>query len=215
MCTWILQLAEARQTCRKVPDALICPITCTVFEDPVICADGHTYERVQITSWLQNHDTSPKTNELLPSTMLIPNIQVRQLVAEYKQQDATVDPELTPEQHLNGCITDLMLNLAYPPDGDLLCNATSEQIKAIWKAVRKAKCWSPFCSRYAGKKHSLENLVALLLEGTRSTTGDGSREEAELRDRRLALCKYSGSAGILPQVLLSSLCWQNHQLTHI
>lgn len=28
--------------------------------DPVIAADGHTYDREAIEMWLRNHDTSPK-----------------------------------------------------------------------------------------------------------------------------------------------------------
>jgi hypothetical protein len=33
--------------------------------DPVICADGHSYERDAITRWLAAHNTSPKTNARL------------------------------------------------------------------------------------------------------------------------------------------------------
>ncbi len=29
--------------------------------DPVVCADGHSYERAVIEEWLQDHDTSPLT----------------------------------------------------------------------------------------------------------------------------------------------------------
>ena len=31
-------------------------------EDPVVCADGHSYERAAITQWLLARDTSPCTN---------------------------------------------------------------------------------------------------------------------------------------------------------
>ena len=34
--------------------------------DPVVTADGHTYERVAIEQWLQMHDMSPMTGEPLP-----------------------------------------------------------------------------------------------------------------------------------------------------
>ena len=38
-----------------------------VMVDPVMCADGHTYERHAIERWLQEHQTSPKTNAMLPN----------------------------------------------------------------------------------------------------------------------------------------------------
>lgn len=46
-------------------EQLICPITQMIFSDPVICSDGHTYERCAINKWL-NSDTerrSPLTKE--------------------------------------------------------------------------------------------------------------------------------------------------------
>ena len=37
----------ARRT-GEVPDALCCPISMEIMRDPVIAADGHTYERAEI-----------------------------------------------------------------------------------------------------------------------------------------------------------------------
>jgi len=34
---------------------------CQLMIDPVIAADGFTYEREAIELWLQGHDTSPRT----------------------------------------------------------------------------------------------------------------------------------------------------------
>ncbi|KAK9830051.1 hypothetical protein WJX72_009437 [[Myrmecia] bisecta] len=62
-------------------DTISCPITQEVMRDPVICADGHTYERSAIAAWLKVHHTSPMTNELLASKDLIPNAAVRQVVS--------------------------------------------------------------------------------------------------------------------------------------
>ena len=43
-----------------------CPITQEVMNDPVICADGHSYERAAIEEWFRTkHKTSPLTNERL------------------------------------------------------------------------------------------------------------------------------------------------------
>jgi hypothetical protein len=51
-------------------DSFLCPITREPMEDPVICTDGHTYEREAIEMWLRNNSRSPKTNEELASTQL-------------------------------------------------------------------------------------------------------------------------------------------------
>ena len=66
-------------------DAFICPISCEIMEDPVVCADGHTYERSEIEGWLANHNTSPKTNEVLESTALVPNHNIRAAIGEWRQ----------------------------------------------------------------------------------------------------------------------------------
>ena len=54
------------------PSAFECPISGELMVDPVTCADGHTYERSQIATWLRSHDTSPKTNEPLAHASLTP-----------------------------------------------------------------------------------------------------------------------------------------------
>jgi len=45
--------------------------------DPVICSDGHTYERHAIEEWLRSNSRSPKTNQRLHSRDLIPNHALR------------------------------------------------------------------------------------------------------------------------------------------
>ena len=44
------------------PSAFICSITQDVMTDPVVCSDGHSYERAAIECWLATHNTSPNTN---------------------------------------------------------------------------------------------------------------------------------------------------------
>ncbi len=45
--------------------------------DPVIAADGRTYERTAMEDWLQHHHTSPVTGDLLLHTRLVPNVVAR------------------------------------------------------------------------------------------------------------------------------------------
>jgi hypothetical protein len=61
----------------KINEAFYCPITREVMEDPVVCMDGHTYERYAIVQWLETHDTSPKTNARLPSRFIVSNHALR------------------------------------------------------------------------------------------------------------------------------------------
>jgi len=62
----------------QVPPHLICSVSCEVFQDPVVCMDGHTYDRCSIERWFVDHETSPMTNMKLPSKTLIPNLALRQ-----------------------------------------------------------------------------------------------------------------------------------------
>merc|ERR1711998_224152 len=60
-----------------VPEELCCPLTMEPMLEPVVTADGHTYERAAIEAWLEQHDTSPLTNKHLEHRQLIPNLLVR------------------------------------------------------------------------------------------------------------------------------------------
>lgn len=64
-------------------DSLNCPLTCDIFRDPVIGQDGHTYERRDITIWLEQHGTSPITREKMSVESLRPNYIVRKMAEEF------------------------------------------------------------------------------------------------------------------------------------
>lgn len=56
------------------PDEFLCPITREIMKDPVIAADGYSYEREAIESWINTKNrTSPMTNLPLQTTLLTPN----------------------------------------------------------------------------------------------------------------------------------------------
>jgi len=71
---------EARLT--SVSEAFICPITCLPMHDPVVLADGLSYERAAIARWLETHDTSPRTNLPLVHKHLTPNITLRNAIRD-------------------------------------------------------------------------------------------------------------------------------------
>lgn len=54
-----------------------CPITYQRITDPVVAADGQTYEREAITQWMQQSDRSPFTNEPFAHKHLVSNYFAR------------------------------------------------------------------------------------------------------------------------------------------
>jgi len=48
--------------------------------DPVVAADGFTYERAAIETWLLMNDTSPSTGEPMAHKFLTPNNGLKQLL---------------------------------------------------------------------------------------------------------------------------------------
>eukprot|EP00884_Botryococcus_braunii_P022330 jgi/Botrbrau1/8781/Bobra.0330s0013.1 len=81
--------SPASAVSNKPPAMLLCPITQDVFKDPVIAADGHTYERSAIQQWLDlGHRTSPMTNEVFAHTELMPNWALRSAAVEWREASA-------------------------------------------------------------------------------------------------------------------------------
>jgi len=67
---------------QDLQDRLCCPITQQLMSDPVFTADGQTYERSAIESWLRVHDTSPLTGGVLEHKNLVPNFALRSVISE-------------------------------------------------------------------------------------------------------------------------------------
>ena len=61
------------------PEYLLCPISKTVFVNPHIAADGHTYSLEHIKQWLETKNTSPITKQKIAHKELYPNIIAREL----------------------------------------------------------------------------------------------------------------------------------------
>jgi hypothetical protein len=76
----------------ETPDEYQCPITMEVMNDPVMAADGHTYERAAIEQWFSQNSSgpilSPKTNRGLPNTGLTPNHALKALIQDHLQSRA-------------------------------------------------------------------------------------------------------------------------------
>ena len=76
-------------------NSLHCPITQRLFQDPVIAADGRTYERKAITRWLREHGTSPITRQ----AMDVNTLQTNHIVLEMINEPQAVPKSRTTEHH--------------------------------------------------------------------------------------------------------------------
>lgn len=62
-----------------------CPITLAKFVEPVIAADGCIYEEKIIQEWLENHNTSPWTQEELRDKNLIRLPMLKKAIQDYEE----------------------------------------------------------------------------------------------------------------------------------
>lgn len=66
-----------------IPRGFLCPLTMQVMYDPVLDAEGNTYERAAILEWLHQHRTSPISRQPLSERMLNPNNSLRDAIHEF------------------------------------------------------------------------------------------------------------------------------------
>ena len=65
-----------------LPNMPLCPISQEPMKDPVVAADGHTYERAAIARWLRTSDKSPLTGAVMPHKELVPNYMLMSSLRE-------------------------------------------------------------------------------------------------------------------------------------
>jgi len=66
------------------PSDLSCPISREMFEVPLLCADGFTYEKSLITKWVSEHKLSPMLGCELPNSSLLENKTLTSFLNAYK-----------------------------------------------------------------------------------------------------------------------------------
>ncbi len=86
----------------EVPDHLAffcCPFTYAVMRNPMMCADGHSYEEANIQRWLSNKDKSPLTNLRLEYKTLTPNHNLQIAIEIWVEEvNAKKRPEAEAEE---------------------------------------------------------------------------------------------------------------------
>ena len=86
---------EATRDDRKpIPGMPYCPITGQQMIEPVVAADGHTYERYAIARWLETSSRSPLTGEILAHNKLVPNYLLLSSLSSGEKRGDT-DPQKT------------------------------------------------------------------------------------------------------------------------
>jgi hypothetical protein len=78
------------RTSSNTPNEFMCPISHEIMTNPVICADGYTYDRIQIETWFLTSNKSPMTNIVIDKT-LVPNRALKETIERY-----TINPISNP-----------------------------------------------------------------------------------------------------------------------
>eukprot|EP00045_Choanoeca_perplexa_P015156 m.184353 g.184353 ORF g.184353 m.184353 type:complete len:382 (+) comp16905_c0_seq3:166-1311(+) len=77
-----------------IPSEFLCPITYDIMVDPVVAADGFSYERESIRTWFLDHATSPLTGSAVPTPWIFPNQALRILIRDFCEKHGVPLPEL-------------------------------------------------------------------------------------------------------------------------
>jgi hypothetical protein len=76
----------------KIQDHFFCSITHEIMIDPVMAADGHSYERKAIEEWFRRgYRTSPMTNSFLPHSILTPNVNLKNAIDEFLEENSFLE----------------------------------------------------------------------------------------------------------------------------
>jgi hypothetical protein len=74
---------------QNIPNGFECPITLEVMTDPVIAADGHSYERAGIEAYFRSgQNKSPITRAVFATQNLMPNIALKKAIEDWKAKQA-------------------------------------------------------------------------------------------------------------------------------
>ncbi|CAG9320659.1 unnamed protein product [Blepharisma stoltei] len=75
----------------SIPKNYLCPITQEIMEDPVVAADGFTYERKAIMLWLERNDISWATEKKLKHKDLVTNDRLASEISKFNEKNPSPD----------------------------------------------------------------------------------------------------------------------------
>lgn len=77
----------------NIPKDFFCPLTLKLMQEPVIAADGHTYEKKAIQKYfLEENNISPKTGKKFKNNQLIFNHFAKNLISEFLERNSLCMP---------------------------------------------------------------------------------------------------------------------------
>ena len=82
--TMARELSVLRAHFVRLQDAFCCPITMEPMRSPVIVADGHTFERCALESWMRISTTNPMTGAPV-SLKVYENISLRSAIRDWQE----------------------------------------------------------------------------------------------------------------------------------
>ena len=81
-----LERREVEKALEETNKSFVCPVSQALMKDPVVAADGYTYERASIEEWIRQAGgrtpKSPSTNLPLANTSLTPNRTLKSAIFE-------------------------------------------------------------------------------------------------------------------------------------
>lgn len=83
------------------PPEFLCPISLDLMRDPVLCDDGHTYERTVILQWLDTNPTSPTTRQPMSPQTIRPNYALKAAIERWRKSQLPPPPKQIPIPILN------------------------------------------------------------------------------------------------------------------
>jgi hypothetical protein len=131
--------------------------------DPVMASDGITYERHAIELWMKTHDVSPLTNKPFDHKYLSTNITVRNLIADWCEQNSVPVP--TPPKRetesAGGGVGPALVSLLTKPQ--VTCSShPKEQLRAFCTDCCRAVCVLCAVDVKRCKAHGTEALDTLI-----------------------------------------------------
>lgn len=74
-------------TLMNIPEEYLCPITSEIMTEPVVAADGQTYQKESITEWFRRENRkSPSTGANLSSPILYDNFTLKKIINSYESR---------------------------------------------------------------------------------------------------------------------------------
>ncbi|PHT52468.1 U-box domain-containing protein 35 [Capsicum baccatum] len=68
------------------PNYYLCPLLKSIMEEPCVAADGYTYDRKAIETWIKENNVSPMTNLPLAHKNLLPNYALLSAILDWKSR---------------------------------------------------------------------------------------------------------------------------------